>query len=447
MRNDDRVFHRDVTRDYPVVDRAEGIHIYDTAGRRYIDCSGSVFVQNVGHGVSEIIDAIADQARRVAFVNTAQFTSDAEQRLSGALVDLAPPGFVKAWMSTTGSTANETAIKLARQYHLLTGNPQKTRVIARHHSYHGSSLGALSMTGAAQRRRPYEPYLADFPHIDPPYCYRCPLATTYPECGVACADELEKTILQVGPQYVSAFMVEPAAGGTLGALVAKPEYLPRIREICDRYDVLMMVDEVVSGLGRTGRFFAVEHWGVVPDIITLGKGLGGGYVPLAAVLAHQRVYGAFEDAGTSFVHGETFTGHTTTCAAGDATLKYMAEHKLVERSAEMGAVLGERLESLRPLPMVGDVRGLGLLRGIELVRDKETREPFPRERGITEAVVREASDRGLLLLSGSGGVDGVNGDTVMLSPPYILTADDIEEIVSIIEASIVKVAKDQGVAA
>ncbi len=447
MRNDDRVFHRDVAHDYPVVDRAEGIHIYDTAGRRYIDCSGSVFVQNVGHGVSEIIDAIADQAHRVGFVNTSQFTSEGEQRLAEALIDRAPPGFAKAWLSTTGSTANETAIKLARQYHLLTGNPQKTRVIARRHSYHGSSLGALSMTGAAPRRRPYEPYMADFPHIDPPYCYRCPLATTYPECGVACADELEKTILQAGPQYVSAFMVEPAAGGMLGALVAKPEYLPRIREICDRYDILMMVDEVVSGLGRTGRFFAVEHWGVVPDIITLGKGLGGGYVPVAAVLAHQRVYGAFEDAGTSFVHGETFAGHTTTCAAGVATLDYMATHRLIERSAEMGALLGERLEALRPLPMVGDVRGLGLLRGIELVRDKDSREPFPRDHRVAEAVVREAADQGVLLHAGFGGVDGVDGDTVMLSPPYVLTADDIEEIVSVIEASIVKVASDQGVAA
>jgi adenosylmethionine-8-amino-7-oxononanoate aminotransferase len=447
MRNDDRVFHRDIARDYPVVDRAEGIHIYDTAGRRYIDCAGSVFVQNVGHGVGEIVDAIADQARQVAFVNTAHFTSDAERRLTEALIERAPPGFVKAWISTTGSTANETAIKLARQYHLLTGNPQKTRVIARHHSYHGSSLGALSMTGAAHRRRPYEPYLVDFPHIDPPYCYRCPFARTYPDCGVVCADELEKAILQIGPQYVSAFMVEPAAGGTLGALVGQPEYLPRIRDICDRYDVLMMVDEVVSGLGRTGKFLAVEHWDVVPDIITLGKGLGGGYVPVAAALAHERVYSAFEEAGSSFVHGETFAGHTTTCAAGAATLDYMTRHGLVERSAAMGAILGERLEILRSLPMVGDIRGIGLLRGVELVQDKETRKPFPRRLAVAETVVGEAASRGLLLVPGYGGVDGVDGDTVMLSPPFVLTEDDIDEIVEILRDSITAVAAAQAVAA
>ncbi len=445
MKNTDRVFHRDITREYPVAERAEGIHIYDTEGRRYIDCSGSVFVQNIGHGVEDVIEAIAAQARQVAFVHTSQFTSAPEQRFTERLVGLAPQGFVKAWVCTTGSTANETAIKLARHYHVLTGNSEKTKVIARWQSYHGSTLGALALTGTTQRRRPYEPYLADFPHIEPPYCYRCPLGLTHPACGTACASELEKEIQRIGPEYVSAFITEPVSGGVLGALTPVPEYLPMIRDICDRHGILMIVDEVVSGLGRTGRFLATEHWGVVPDVITLGKGLGGGYVPVAAVLAHQRVYAAFADSGTSFLHGETFAGHTTMCAAGLATLDHITENGLVERAAEMGAVLGGRLESLSPLPMVGDIRGLGLLRAIELVRDKGSREPFPRRRAVAEQVVRQAADRGLLVHNGAGCVDGLLGDTIILSPPYVITADDIDEIIAILADAIRAVAEAEGI--
>lgn len=240
--NADRVFHREIGRDYPMVDRGEGIYVFDSTGRRYIDGAGGVFVVNIGHGSPAVEQAIAAQVQRIAFAHTGNFTSEAEQRFSARLLALAPPGFTKVWMSTSGSAANETALKLARHYHLLAGHPEKTKVISRWNSYHGSSLGALSMTGQTRRREPYEPYLLNFPHIEPPYCYRCPFGKTPLSCSIDCAEELERTIRRIGAQYVSAFIVEPVSGGPLGALAAPDGYFARIREICDRHDVLLIVD-------------------------------------------------------------------------------------------------------------------------------------------------------------------------------------------------------------
>jgi adenosylmethionine-8-amino-7-oxononanoate aminotransferase len=379
---------------------------------------------------------MASQAGRVAFAHTSVFTSDAELAFARKLVDLAPAGFTKAWICTSGSAANETALKLAREYQLIKGQPKRTKIVARWNSYHGSSLGALSMTGQPRRREPYLPYMQDFPHIEPPYCYRCPFGLTYPDCGMACAHALEKAVQEAGPETVAAFIAEPASGGPLGAVVPPKEYFPIIREICDRHGILMIVDEVITGVGRIGRNFGIDRWGVVPDIITAAKGIGGGYVPVGAMLVHERVYAAFEEAGRSFRHGETFTGHAVISAAGAAVLDYVRDHGLIARAAATGRVLGEKLQRLRDIPIVGDIRGEGLLWGIELVRDKATREPFPRERGVAEKVAKVAFETGLLVVAGTGCADGVRGHTISLSPPLILTEAQAKELVDILETAL-----------
>lgn len=334
--NRDPVFHREIGRDYPVVDRAEGACVFDASGRRYLDGAGGIFVANIGHGVKEVVAAMAAQADRVAFAHTSVFTSAAELAFAQKLVDLAPSGFTKAWICTSGSAANETALKLAREYQLIKGAPQRTKVIARWNSYHGSSLGALSLTGQPRRREPFLPYLQDFPHIEPPYCYRCPFGLTYPGCGIACAQALDRAIEAADADNIAAFIAEPVSGGPLGTIVPPAEYFPIIRDICDRHGILMIVDEVITGAGRIGRNFGIDHWGVVPDIITAGKGIGGGYVPIGAVLVSERVYAAFEDAGRSFRHGETFTGHAVISAAGAAVLDYIRDHDLIDRVAVTG---------------------------------------------------------------------------------------------------------------
>jgi adenosylmethionine-8-amino-7-oxononanoate aminotransferase len=438
--NRDPVFHREVARDYPVVARAEGAYVYDSAGRRYLDGAGGIFVVNIGHGVREVVQAMAAQAGRVAFAHTSVFTSEAELAFAQKLVDLAPAGFTKAWICTSGSAANETALKLAREYQLLKGEPKRTKIIARWNSYHGSSLGALSMTGQPRRREPYLPYMQDFPHIEPPYCYRCPFGLTYPGCAMACAHALEKAIQDVGSDTVAAFIAEPVSGGPLGAIMPPKEYFPIIREICDRHGILMIVDEVITGVGRIGRNFGIDHWGVAPDIITAAKGIGGGYVPIGAMLVHERVYAAFEESGRAFRHGETFTGHAVISAAGAAVLDYVRDHKLVARAAAIGRVLGPLLQRLRDIPIVGDVRGEGMLWGIELVRDKATKEPFPRERGVAEKVANVAFETGLLVVAGTGCADGVRGDTISLSPPLILTEAQAKELVDTLEMALRTVA-------
>ena len=311
----------------------------------------------------------------------------------------------------------------------------------------GTAITAARWRLVAHRPTPaaraVRPYLLDFPHIDPPYCYRCPLGKDQATCHLDCADELEKIIRLAGPQYVSAFIVEPVAGGPLGALVSPDGYFRRIREICDRYNVLLIVDEVVSGIGRTGRNFGVDHSGVIPDLITVAKGVGGGYVPIGATLVHQRIYDAFEEAGSSFRHGETFTGHALVCAVGLATLQEIERNRFVERARTIGDYFGKALDRLRSLPMVGDVRGRGLLRGIELVRDKTTKAPFARSRQVGERVVAKAASDGLLILANSGCVDGVDGDTIALAPPFVVTEADVDEIVGILTAAIQSVASSE----
>jgi adenosylmethionine-8-amino-7-oxononanoate aminotransferase len=427
-RNSDPIFHRDPSKSYPVIARAEGAYVYDATGKRYLDAAGGVFVVNIGHGVPEVIEAMSRQARKVTFAHTAYFTTEAEQDFARKLVALAPPGFSKAWICTSGSQANETAVKLARTYHLLGREPARVQVFSRWNSYHGSSLGALALTGHTARREPYVPYLFPSPKIEPPYCYRCPFGQTYPDCGLACADALENTIRRIGVSNISAFIAEPVSGGPLGALVPPEGYFRKLRDICDRHGVLLILDEVITGAGRTGSAFGFDHFDVVPDIITLAKGIGGGYVPIGAVLVHDRIIARFEEAGEPFRHGETFTGQAFVSAVGSAVLDHLARNHLIDRARETGGQLGMALAALKSNPHVGDVRGLGMLWGIELVEDKPSKRPFARARRIAEAVADAAMQDGLITIAGTGCADGLNGDTISLSPPFILADEDIASI-------------------
>ncbi len=441
-RNSSPVFHRSVSRTYPVIDRAKGACLYDSTGKEYLDAAGGIFVVNIGHGVAEVAAAMAEQANRVAFAHTAHFTSEPEIAFARRLLDLAPEGFNKVWLCTSGSQANETAVKLARSYHLLNGHEGRVQVVSRWNSYHGSSLGALSLTGHSRRRQQFAPYLFESPKIDPPYCFRCALGRTPGECGLACADELEKMVLRIGPSNISAFIAEPVSGGPLGALVPPQEYFPRIREICDRHGILMIVDEVITGAGRTGRSLGIDHFDVTPDIITLAKGIGGGYVPVGAVLVHDRVYRAFEEHGIDFRHGETFTGQAVTAAAGVAVLDHLQREGLIEKAADAGVLLSNELQRLSSHPIVGDIRGLGLLWGIELVADKVTKEPFPRTLAVAERVADAAFEGGLLVVPGTGCVDGEVGDTISLSPPFIVSEREIATIVDRLSNALERVTQE-----
>jgi len=424
--------------------RGDGAWIVDSDGRRFLDASSGVFVAILGHSPDSVAEAIAKQARELNFAYSGDFTTGAQERLAQLLVSIAPPGIDRVWLTTSGSLANETAIKLARQYHLLNGDSEKTKIVSRRHSYHGSTIAALSMTGSLPRRKPYEPYLLNFPQVSPPYCYRCPYNLEPTSCAIACADDIEKAILAAGQQYVSAFIVEPIAGGPLGALPSPPEYLRRAREICDRYNVLLIVDEVVSGLGRTGDWFAIEESGVVPDLITLAKGLGGGFLPIGAVLAHSKIHSAFEKSGVSFVHSESFTGHVLLGAAGEAVLEFIEKNGLREVVRELAGYLEKALQPLADSPMVGDVRGRGLLRGLELVADKRTKEPFPRSMQVAEQVARATAERGVLVLVGNAAADGVNGDTIVIAPPYVTKREEVDLIYDVLRTSLDEVAAQLG---
>lgn len=439
LRNEDSVLHRELGRDYPTARGADGAYVHDTTGRRYLDAAGSYFVVNIGHGVPAVVDAVAAQLKNLDFAHTSYFTTEAAQRFAARLIRLAPPGFSKVYFTTSGSASNEAAIKLARQYHVLKGNTAKWKVIARWNSYHGGSLGALSLTGHVPRREPFDPLLLPFPHISPAYCYRCPFGRQPADCAVDCADELETTIRQIGPQHISAFILEPVAGGPLGAAVPHDSYLPRIRAICDRYDVLLIADEVVTGAGRTGASLAVKHWNVTPDIVTLAKGIGGGILPVGAVLVRDHVYDAFEEAGVAFRQGETFSGHPLICAAGNAVLEHIEKHDLVARARDMGERLGSALDTLRELPIVGDVRGKGLLRGIELVADKASRRPFARRLTVAERVAKACNDRGVLVIPGNACADGVDGDVVSMAPPFVIGDVEIDLIVTALRGAIEEV--------
>ena len=378
--------------------RAEGVWIEDASGNRYLDASGGAIVVNVGHGRREIADAVAEQIAACYYAHPTMFTTPAVEQLATALAGHAPDGIERFYFVSSGSEAVETAIKLARQIHLEAGRAQRFRLISRWKSYHGLTLGALSAMGRTFFRVPFAPMLTEVTHIPPPYCLRCSFGLSYPSCDIRCGQALAETIENLGPDTVSAFLAETVSGGTLAAYAPPPEYLPLVREICDRYGVLLILDEVLCGMGRTGRWFACQHTGVSPDIVTLGKGVSGGALALAAVGVRGTHFEAIRSGGGIFVHGGTFSHHPVAAAAGLAAVGILERENLVDRVVRQGPVLGNKLRvALADHPHVADVRGIGFLWGVELVADRRTLRPFERREKVAErlyeAIFRRGGDR------------------------------------------------------
>jgi adenosylmethionine-8-amino-7-oxononanoate aminotransferase len=438
---DSPVFHRDLRKEYASIVSASGMYLRDANGREILDAVGGAGAMIIGHGNQEIADAIAAHAQEISFVYGATFTNPWQEQLAAGLIELAPPSFDRVYFSSGGSEANETALKMARQYHVQRGNDGKHKVIARWQSFHGSTLATLSLSGRPSWREPFLPQLMDVPHIAPPYCYRCPLGLTYPGCAVACADDLERTILMEGPDSVAAFFAEPVIGTTVTGVVPVPEYYARIREICDRYDVLFVADEVLTGYGRTGTFLAIEHWGVEPDIVSMGKGISSGYVPLGAVLASERVVEAFQQGSGEFSHGFTYSGHPLSTFVGLQVLRHVQANGLFDVVEQKGARLRASFDELAGRhPMIGDVRGLGLLLGVEFVADRETRKPFPQEAEVARRVFDGALERGVLIIPGVPGANyGNGGDHIQLSPPFVATDGELDRIAQVLDETLTEI--------
>ena len=433
-------FYRDWRRDYPVAERGDGIYLFDKNGKKYLDGSGGPCVVNIGHGVKEIIQAIKDQLDKVCFPFGGHFSSESQIELAQRVIGLSPKGMVKAYFLSGGSEAMETAIKVVRQYHVEKGDLSRTIFITRWKSYHGATLGSLALSGHTKRREDYLPYLLDFPHIHPPYCYRCDWGKSYPDCALTCAYELERVVQKYGPNHIAAFIAEPVIGNSAGAVVPPKEYFPIIRSICNRYGILLVADEIITGFGRTGRNFGVDHWDISPDVMIMGKGISSGYMPLAGVVISENIWDVFERSKrSSFFTGYTFSGHPLACSAGVAVLKYMEEKNLVERSRKLGDYLLEKAKKLEHLDCVGEVRGLGLFVGIEFVRNKETKDPFERDHHFIEKITSECFKKGLILMGGSGGANGKDGDHIVIAPPFIISEAEIDQIIQILENSILKV--------
>ena len=419
----------------PELDRAEGIYMWDTTGKRYIDGSSGAMVSNIGHSNPNVLAAMQKQMERGTFGYRLHFQTEASEKLAARAAALAPEGLNKVFFVSGGSEATESAMKLARQYALTCGEAQRYKVISRTPSYHGATLGALAVTGYAPMTAPFDPMMNAMPKIPAPRAYLDGLDPTDPATGHHYAQMLEDKILDEGPQTCLAFMVEPVGGASTGALVPPAGYMQRIREICDQYGVLLIHDEVMSGGGRTGRFFAAEHWDVTPDIICLSKGFGGGYVPLGAVIARDDIVEAVLDNG-GFIHGHTYAGNPLACAAGLAVIDEIERENLTENSALMGDKLAKNLRSLmQKYSIIGDVRGKGLLAAFELMSDRATKAPLPKGLNAYNRLVDIAYEKGLIIYSRRTR-GGLAGDHFLVCPPMITTETQLGEITDLLDASL-----------
>lgn len=434
---------RNVTASCPTMVRGEGIYLYDKDGNRYIDgTSGSALVCNIGHGVEAVAAVMTPQALQLAYNPTHCSVSDAFLELAGRIARLAPGKTDRVYTVSGGSEATESAMRFARQYQIERGLGQKYEVISRWQSFHGNTGLALSVSGHTNRRRKYAPLLKHMAHIPPAYCYRCPFDLTCPACNLNCARALETAILQSGPENVAAFIAEPVVGSALGAVPAPEGYFQVIREICDRYDVLFIADEVMTGFGRTGKNFGVEHWGVDADFIAAAKGISGGYVPLGAVLISSDIMGFFEENNITLMEGHSYAGHLLSSRVGSAVLDYLESNNVVENCRIQGDYLLEGLKSLEEFKIVGDTRGKGLMTGLELVKDKQTKRPFPSEIRAAARIVDVAMKNGLIVYGGAGSVNGIAGDHLMIGPPLTVSRNQVEEIVTILRQSIETVERE-----
>jgi adenosylmethionine-8-amino-7-oxononanoate aminotransferase len=438
------ILRRSFRKSFPSAVRGEGVYVWDGDGKRYLDFSGSAAVNFIGHGVPEIGAAMAEQAAKLEFVHTSQFTTPVAEEYAEELLAFAGENFRdgSVYFTSGGSESIETALKLARQYQVEIGERQRHQVISRTQSYHGATLGALSVSGNKKRREMYLPMVKEFSHVGIPYCYRCAFdcMDSCFNCGQQYAAEVEEAI-EASHGEAAAFVFEPVSGATLGAVVPPPGYLERVAEVCRKHGVLLIADEVMTGMGRTGRNFAVDHWNLAPDILVTAKGLSSGYAPLGAVIANKKVVEAIAKGSGAFLHGFTYNAHPVSVAAGRAVLRYLKAKGLVgaadsQRIGTLAHGLRQALDGLLDLPVVGDVRGIGLLLGIEFVADKKTKQPFAAEKNFAAHVGQAAAGQGLLVYPMQGSVDGVSGDHLLLAPPAVMTQEQASWAVDQLRAAI-----------
>jgi len=423
---------REFAKDPLVFTGAEGIRLTDTAGRRYIDGLSGVFVTSLGHGNMPVIEAMSAQLRELAFAPPLHSTTRPALALTEMLLRIAPEGVGAVKFLSGGSEATESAMKMARQYHQQSGHPRKYKIVSRYGAYHGGTMGALSAGGGRERKAVYEPLGVGFIHVHPPHCYRCPFDQTYPGCGRTCVTLLERTIEAEDPDTIAAVIVEPISISSAGFMVPPPDYLPRLRDVCTRHNVVLIYDEIITGFGRLGTMFASEYYQAPPDITCCGKGMSGGYAPLAAILIRDRIADAFygdAEENRQFHHGHTYAGNPVACAAGIAAVRQIVERDIVGNARRQGERLRARLTELAArYPLIGDVRGAGLLQGVEFVRDRASKAPFPARVRPGKIVERAARERGLLLRCGN--------EFAAVAPPLIVTAQDVDEICRILGESI-----------
>jgi adenosylmethionine-8-amino-7-oxononanoate aminotransferase len=415
------VFYRRLTQPFPEIVRGEGCWLEDADGKRYLDAAGGAFVASLGHGNAEVAEAMATQARRVAYVNGTAFTTGVVEQLATELAATLPGDLDHLYFLSSGSEAAEAALKLARQYWVERGKPGKHRIIALAPAYHGNTLLALSASARPHYQSLFASWLVDVIHVPVP-CYRCACGGSDATCPTCTGAALEEAIIGAGAETVAAFIAEPVGGSSTGAAVPRPDYFRVVREICDRHDVLFIADEVLCGAGRTGTWWAIEPFGVAPDLMTIGKGIAGGYAPLSGLAAPRRIVDVLAAGSGSLLHAQTFSFHPVACAAGLATVRLLKAHGLVERCAEVGAAFHTKLGGLKSLPHVGAVRGRGLLAGVELVEDVRTGAPLPRSLKVAETFTANALAAGLVVWA--------QGDFVMLAPPFIVTPAELDEIVA-----------------
>ena len=425
------VFYRGVTSDYPRASHSEGMYIYDEKGKEYLDMSGGAAVSCVGHQHPRVVEALCEQVKSMSFAHTAFFSNGPQEQLAKMLAaKFGEPG-AKVYFTSGGSEANETAFKIAWQYWRAKGQPSKQKIISRVHSYHGNTYGALSISGNPVRRRVMGDLLLDWPRIDPCYAYRNQQpGETANAYALRAANSLEEMILRQGAETIAAFIVEPVVGASLGVVPAVPGYFKRIAEICKTHDILLIADEIMCGTGRTGTFFAHEQEGFLPDIVTLAKGIAGGYQPLAATITRSHIYEIFVTRGKGFEHGHTYVGHASACAAGLTVLNVIKEENLLQNVKTQGDLLQKELDmAFADHPHIGDIRGRGLFRGLEIVADKRTKRPFPDEMKITRRLKRATMKHGLICYPGGGSFQDNLGSHILLAPPFIVQPNHIEQAV------------------
>lgn len=436
--HDDHVFYRGLLDEHITIERGEGIYLYDDRGNRYLDAcgQGAGGISSIGYGVQEVVEAMAAQAQKITYLHGGLFNSQAFVEAAERIATMAPEGLNRVWLVSSGSEAVESALKLTRQYQLGKGNGSRYRVIARRLSFHGVTTGSLSLTGIPAFREGYEPLMLNFPHIAPCYCYRCPFGQTYPNCNVACADDLEREILQSGPDTIAAFIAEPLTMSAAVASVPPAEYFPRIREICDKYDILFIADCVQTGFSRTGSDFAIAQWGVVPDIIVFNKGVSSGYFPLGGIIVADKIIRVLlEKFQGHFRHGQTYSGNPLAAAVGAKVLEIIKRENLTARAKARGEYLQQKLKELAGRhPIIGDIRGKGLLVGVEFVKNRETKEPIPAEVGFSRRLIKAMLQRGVLVSAPAGNPGiGAGSDQLRLTPPLIISEAELDIIVATLD--------------